>query len=148
MRATQLAALLAAALVLVPAAQADSALTDASLTADLTLVPLGDSSDLGTLLVDQVAHAADVLSFYQDRIANEAFLETSQGDRLSLRIAWALGDATIHCAVVRVDGDSVSGPCAAQGGLSGAGTWTGRFEGRTRLSVVLSLRVVCHVCPR
>ena len=140
--------MLAAALVLVPGAQAESALTDVSFTADLSLVPTGDSSDFGTLLVDQVAHTADVLSFYQDRVANEAFLETSQGDRLSLHVAWALGDATIHCVVSRVEGESVSGPCAAQGGISGAGTWTGRFEGRARMSVALSLRAVCHVCGR
>ena len=147
MRAS-LAAVLVAALVLVPAAQAESAPTDVSLTADLSLVPLGDSSDLGTLLVEQVAFAADVLSFYQDRIANEAFLGTSTGDHLTLRVAWALGAATIHCVVVRVEGESVSGPCAAQGGIAGTGTWTGRFEGRSRLSVEVRLRVVCQVCRR
>jgi hypothetical protein len=38
-------------------------------------------SDFGIVLIDLFAHMADILSYYQDRIANEAFLETAQERR-------------------------------------------------------------------
>jgi len=99
-------------------------------------------------LLDELAYVADVLSFYQDQIANENFLQTDQGDRLSLRVRTSLGDVEIRCVVAGVEGGLASGPCAAIGFAEGAGRWTGTIEPETRLlSVDLHLQVVCRSCP-
>src|SRR6266851_2981127 len=38
-------------------------------------------ADFGVVLIELVAYMADILSYYQDRIANEAFLSTAQERR-------------------------------------------------------------------
>src|SRR6266436_9514050 len=38
-------------------------------------------ADFGVVLIELFAYMADILSYYQDRIANEAFLETAQERR-------------------------------------------------------------------
>ena len=43
-----------------------------------------DSDDFSIALLDAYACMADVLSFYQERLANESYLRTASGERLSL----------------------------------------------------------------
>src|SRR5437879_5581409 len=38
-------------------------------------------ADFGVVLIELLAYMADILSYYQDRIANEAFLSTAQERR-------------------------------------------------------------------
>jgi uncharacterized phage protein gp47/JayE len=45
------------------------------------------ASDLGVAIIESVAYMGDILSFYGDRIANEAFLETATSRRAILDIA-------------------------------------------------------------
>ena len=99
-------------------------------------------------LIDEFAYVSDVLAFYQDQIANENFLETDRGDRLSLRVRTSLGEVEIRCVVTGAERGLASGPCAAVGFAEGAGTWTGTIEPETRLlGVDVDLRVVCRSCP-
>lgn len=48
-------------------------------------------SDFGVVLLDLFAHVGDILSFYTDRIAQEAFLQTATQRQSVLRIASMLG---------------------------------------------------------
>jgi hypothetical protein len=52
-------------------------------------------SDLGIALVELLAHAGDNLSYYQDAIANEAYLETAR-QRISIRRHSRLVDYCMH----------------------------------------------------
>src|SRR5262245_15753557 len=36
-----------------------------------------DESDFGVVLIELFAYVADILSYYQDRVANEAYLDTA-----------------------------------------------------------------------
>lgn len=141
------AATCAAALAFVPAAPAAPPLQELVLSADVSLDrPADTEGEPGVLLLDAVAHSADVLAFYQDRVATEAFLDTARGDGLTLQVSFALGSFTVRCAVA--DDGTATGPCAAQGVLAGAGSWTGsvdRAAGRVRFE--LRLAVVCPRCP-
>src|SRR5437660_1246580 len=49
------------------------------------------ASDLGTLLVDLFAYMGDVVLYYQDRIANESFLETATERRSVLNLLRLIG---------------------------------------------------------
>lgn len=63
------------------------------------------SSDFGIVLVELLAHGLDILSFYQDRYANEAFLSTARLRRsvidLCALIGYDLRPATPSRVVVR-----------------------------------------------
>ncbi len=49
------------------------------------------AGDYGTALLEMWAYIADILTFYQERIANEAFLRTARQDESVLRLAALLG---------------------------------------------------------
>src|ERR687893_2460107 len=44
------------------------------------------TGDYGTALLEMWAYLADILTFYQERIANEAFLRTARHDESVLRL--------------------------------------------------------------
>lgn len=48
-------------------------------------------SDMGVVLIESFAYAADILSFYTDRVANESFLQTAVQRSSVLNIAEMLG---------------------------------------------------------
>jgi hypothetical protein len=80
--------------------------TDAGLKEQLAYAQLagarlgeGADSDTSTTLVELFAYVGDVLSYYQEEVANEAYLETAQDrKRRSLRIS--VPDARPLCALV------------------------------------------------
>lgn len=55
----------------------------------------GSPADVGVTLVEVMAYAADLLSYYQDAIATEAYLETAR-QRISIRRHARLLDYTVH----------------------------------------------------
>jgi predicted phage baseplate assembly protein len=57
----------------------------------LQMLSTGDRSDPAIALLDAWATVADVLSFYQERIANEGYLGTAIEDRSVLELARTLG---------------------------------------------------------
>lgn len=79
---------------IVPVAASAGASPAEQLTiAQLRVTDEREGSDLGLALLDVLAYVGDVLSYYQDRVANEAYLETewSEGeDRLRIKVpgAW------------------------------------------------------------
>lgn len=76
-----------------------------------TLVPewqgavTGDPNDFGVLLVEMFAYQGDILSYYQDRVANESFLATATQRGSVLRHARHLGytPRSATAAVVTLD---------------------------------------------
>lgn len=48
-------------------------------------------SDFGMVLIDLVAHGLDVLSYYNEKVANEAYLETAEERESIVKIAKMLG---------------------------------------------------------
>src|SRR5262249_10036419 len=72
-----------------------------SAPASTAMIPSGDHplkglttrqvSDPAIALLDAWAVAADVLTFYQERIANEGYLGTAQEDRSLRELAWLVG---------------------------------------------------------
>lgn len=53
------------------------------------------TADVGTMLIELMAYAADHLSYYQDAVANEAWLETAR-QRISVRRHTRLIDYAMH----------------------------------------------------
>src|SRR5512136_2165575 len=51
--------------------------------------------DLGVTLVELLAYVGDYLSYYQDAVATEAYLETAR-QRISVRRHARLGDYALH----------------------------------------------------
>jgi hypothetical protein len=143
-----LAALGVAGLFCLSASATPPPLHEFSISTEIVLDEHNAGRSQAIALIDEFAYVSDVLSFYQDQIANESFLQTDRGDRLSLRVRTNLGDVEIRCVVTGVERGLASGPCAAVGFAEGAGTWTGTIEPETRLlGVDMHLRVVCRVCP-
>lgn len=60
-------------------------------TPPLTNLTTRDTSDLSIALIDSWAMTCDILSFYQERIANEGFLRTATERRSILEMARAIG---------------------------------------------------------
>jgi hypothetical protein len=63
-------------------------------------------ADLGTALIELLAYAGDQLSYYQDAVANEAYLETAR-QRISVRrharlIDYRMHDGTSACAFIHL----------------------------------------------
>ncbi len=67
-----------------------AALSDPSL-APLALLRTRDSSDFSIALIDAWAVVLDILTFYQERFANEAFLRTALGQRSVFELARLVG---------------------------------------------------------
>src|SRR5262249_30433572 len=65
-------------------------LSDPSL-APLALLPTRDSSDFSIALIDAWAVVLDILTFYQERFANEAFLRTAVDQRSVFELARLVG---------------------------------------------------------
>jgi hypothetical protein len=74
-----------------------------------------NEADIGTMLVELMAYTGDHLSYYQDAIANEAFLETAR-QRISVRRHSRLIDYEMH------DGASARAFVHIDAGAGGAGT--------------------------
>ena len=76
------------------------------------------SADPGVALLDACACVADVLTFYQERIANEGFLRTATERRSVLELARAIGyelkpgvAASVHLAFTVEDAPGAPGVC-------------------------------------
>lgn len=69
-------------------------------------------SDFGVVLLDLFAHVGDVLSYYTDRIAQEAFLQTATQRQSVLRIASMLGYTPVQqqAAIIPVTLDNQATP--------------------------------------
>lgn len=82
-----------------------------------------DASDASVALVDAAACVADVLSFYQERIANEGFLRTATERRSVLELARAVGyelrpgvAAGVHLVFTVEDAPGAPGLCTIAAG--------------------------------
>ncbi|WP_420227253.1 hypothetical protein [Pigmentiphaga litoralis] len=80
--------------------------------------------DPGMALIDAAACVADVLTFYQERMANEGFLSTATERRSVLEMARAVGyalrpgvAASVHLAFTVEDAPGAPGICALAAGL-------------------------------
>src|SRR5947207_7048277 len=76
-----------------------------------------NEADFGNVLLELFAHMGDILSYYQDRVANESFLSTAQTrssviEHLRL-IGYQLATAAPASAIL-----TVSVPAAAAGNLT------------------------------
>lgn len=60
-------------------------------------------ADLGVVLIEAMAYTGDILSFYIDRVANEAYLATATQRRSILLLAEALDYAVTHSVPATVD---------------------------------------------
>src|SRR6266516_3550000 len=58
---------------------------------ELSALKSRDSGDPAIALLDSWALVADVLTFYQERIANESYLSTATERRSILELAWLIG---------------------------------------------------------
>src|SRR5437762_13842853 len=63
-------------------------------------------ADFGNVLLELFAHMGDILSYYQDRVANESFLGTARARRSVIQhlrlIGYKLGTAAPAAASLRV----------------------------------------------
>ncbi|MDM0109295.1 putative baseplate assembly protein [Variovorax sp. J22R24] len=95
----------------------------ASAPRPLGLLRTRESDDAAIALVDASACVADVLTFYQERIANEGFLRTATERRSVLELARAVGyelrpgvAASVHLVFTVEDAPGAPGVCAIAAG--------------------------------
>ena len=99
-----------------PLARADASAADSA--RPLARLLSRSSDDTSVALVDACACVADVLGFYQERIANEGFLRTATERRSVLELARAIGyelkpgvAASVHLAFSIEDAPGAPGVC-------------------------------------
>jgi hypothetical protein len=129
-----------------PIARADA--SEADSPRPLARLLSRSSADPSVALLDACACVADVLTFYQERIANEGFLRTATERRSVLELARAIGyelkpgvAATVHLAFTVEDAPGAPGVCTL---ASGAPVQSVPPQGKLPQVFETSAEIVAH----